>query len=103
MKEFKLMRRTRPDGNCFFRGFTFAYFEFLLASEEELDKFIELVDKCKDMLVKSGFLFFTIEDFHDTVSFGRKRITAPPNSFPPCDIPSNHALAPPLLNSSSTF
>ena len=62
------MRRTRPDGNCFFRGFTFAYFEFLLTNEAELDKFIDLIDKCKDMLVKSGFLFFTIEDFHDTVS-----------------------------------
>jgi len=66
MKEFKFMRRTRPDGNCFFRGFTYAYFEYLLTHEEELLKFIELVDKFKDMLIKVGFMFFTIEDFHDT-------------------------------------
>ena len=67
MKEFKLMRRTRPDGNCFFRCFTFAYFEYLLHNEKDLEKFIELTDKCKDMLIKIGFLYFTIEDFHDTV------------------------------------
>jgi ubiquitin thioesterase protein OTUB1 len=33
--KYKSIRRTRPDGNCFFRGFGFAYFERLLDNPEE--------------------------------------------------------------------
>lgn len=67
-KEYELMRRTRPDGNCFFRAFAFAYFESLLNDSIELDRFSQVATKTKDDLIKLGVLAFTVEDFHDNVS-----------------------------------
>lgn len=37
-KKYKSIRRTRPDGNCFFRAFAFAYFERLLENQEEYER-----------------------------------------------------------------
>ncbi|XP_054262318.1 ubiquitin thioesterase otubain-like [Macrosteles quadrilineatus] len=64
--KYKYIRRTRPDGNCFFRGFGFAYFERLLDNPEEYKSFRELALKSKDLLIALGFPKFTLEDFHDT-------------------------------------
>jgi hypothetical protein len=36
--KYKSMRRTRPDGNCFFRAFSYAYLEQLLDNREEYDR-----------------------------------------------------------------
>lgn len=60
------MRRTRPDGNCFFRAFSYAYIEKLLDTKKEYDEFTELAQNSKDNLVALGFPQFTVEDFHDT-------------------------------------
>lgn len=62
------IRRTRPDGNCFFRAFSFAYIEKLLDNKEEFDSFYKRAEKSKDVLVELGFQQFTVEDFYDTVS-----------------------------------
>jgi len=64
--KYKHIRRTRPDGNCFFRGFAFAYLERLLENQEEYKSFKELAVKSKDCLISLGFPQFTLEDFHDT-------------------------------------
>ncbi|XP_033115761.1 ubiquitin thioesterase OTUB1-like [Anneissia japonica] len=32
----RYVRKSRPDGNCFFRSFGFAYMEYLLSDKEEL-------------------------------------------------------------------
>lgn len=64
---YSSFRRTRPDGNCFFRAFSYAYLEKLLNNKEEYEKFRELAQKSKDSLVELGFSQFTVEDFHDTV------------------------------------
>ena len=68
MSDYKLMRRTRPDGNCFFRAFAFAYFETLLNDPTELERFSQVATKTKNDLIKLGVLAFTVEDFHDNVS-----------------------------------
>ncbi|KAG9509903.1 Ubiquitin thioesterase OTUB1, partial [Fragariocoptes setiger] len=59
------MRRTRPDGNCFYRAFSFAYFESLLNNKEELIRFKKFVCAGRDELIKLGFTQFTIDDFFD--------------------------------------
>lgn len=66
-ESYDSLRRTRPDGNCFFRAFGFAYFESLLsdADQSELDRFIAFTKTSKDELVKMGFPSVTIEDFFD--------------------------------------
>lgn len=66
--DYEMMRRTRPDGNCFFRAFAFAYFESLLNDPLELDRFSQVATKTKNDLIKLGVLAFTVEDFHDNVS-----------------------------------
>lgn len=66
-KDYEFLRRTRPDGNCFFRAFGFAYFESLMEDEDhkELDKFIKFIKTSKDDLIKLGLPAVTIEDFFD--------------------------------------
>lgn len=66
-QKYSYIRRTRPDGNCFFRAFSYAYLEKLIGNKEEYDKFRDLALKSKDSLVALGFPQFTVEDFHDTV------------------------------------
>lgn len=69
------LRRTRGDGNCFFRAFGFAYFEYLLLSKKDLSSsspseckaFKQRCTDMKDLLISTlGFPQFTVEDFHDT-------------------------------------
>lgn len=37
---YDCLRRTRPDGNCFFRAFGFAYLEYLLENKEEYARYL---------------------------------------------------------------
>ncbi|XP_035683322.1 ubiquitin thioesterase OTUB1-like isoform X1 [Branchiostoma floridae] len=64
--KYKCFRRTRGDGNCFYRAFGFSYLERLLDDRKDLERFKEVAAKSKDMLVSLGFPAFTVEDFHDT-------------------------------------
>lgn len=66
--KYSALRRTRPDGNCFFRAFAYAYLEYLVRNKEEYARFRELAQKSKERLVKLGFPEFTLEDFHGTVN-----------------------------------
>lgn len=66
-EKYTAMRKTRPDGNCFFRAFAFAYLEYLVRHKEDYETFRELAENSKDKLVKLGFPEFTLEDFHSTV------------------------------------
>ena len=65
---YKSLRRVRPDGNCFFRGFGYSYFEKLLGDEVEWKRFQTLMLGTKDQLLSQGFPKFTLEDFYDSVS-----------------------------------
>ena len=58
-------RRTRPDGNCFFRAVGFRLFELMLESLDEFSKVKKAVEGSKDEMVKLGMPEFTVEDFFD--------------------------------------
>lgn len=66
--KYRYIRRTRPDGNCFFRAFSYANIERLLENKDEFNEFYQLAESSKDVLVELGFQQFTVEDFYDTVS-----------------------------------
>lgn len=68
--KYKSIRKTRPDGNCFFRAFAYAYLEYLVKhGKDDYETFRALAEQSKDRLVQLGFPQFTLEDFHDTVSY----------------------------------
>ena len=64
--KFSDIRRTRPDGNCFFRGFGFALFERLLSNDAEFATFRSAIAGSKEELVSMGYNAYTVEDFYDT-------------------------------------
>ncbi|KAM9095166.1 ubiquitin thioesterase OTUB1-like [Sarcophilus harrisii] len=65
-KKYSYIRKTRPDGNCFYRAFGFSHLEALLEDKKELQRLKAVSAKSKDDLVAQGFAEFTIEDFHNT-------------------------------------
>jgi ubiquitin thioesterase protein OTUB1 len=65
-KKYKYMRKVRPDGNCFFRGFAFAILEHLIQHKDEFAKFKKIAEESKAKLLSLNFPQFTIEDFYDT-------------------------------------
>ncbi|XP_069036368.1 ubiquitin thioesterase OTUB1-like [Lepisosteus oculatus] len=66
-KKYSYIRKTRPDGNCFYRAFGFSHLESLLDDGKELQRFKAVAAKSKLDLVSQGFTEFTIEDFHNTL------------------------------------
>ncbi|CAI7774563.1 unnamed protein product, partial [Closterium sp. NIES-53] len=63
--EYEAIRRTRGDGNCFFRCFLFALLEHLLqgGSKEECVQVRERVARSEQRLRDLGYTEFTWEDF----------------------------------------
>nr|ACO15169.1 Ubiquitin thioesterase otubain-like [Caligus clemensi] len=65
-ESYKGFRRTRPDGNCFFRALGFRLFELLLQDKEELLKFKQIIKPCREVMAGLGFPSDTVlEDFYD--------------------------------------
>ncbi|XP_021704011.1 ubiquitin thioesterase otubain-like [Aedes aegypti] len=64
--KYRAIRRTRPDGNCFFRAFAYAYLEYLVRNKDEFSRFYEYAAKSRERLTEAGFPRFTIEDFYET-------------------------------------
>ena len=67
IKKYKHIRRTRGDGNCFYRAFGFGYLEENLNNKKELERFRQLTQNLKDKLVQLCYLEFTVEDVSDVV------------------------------------
>ena len=63
--QYAEFRRTRPDGNCFFRAIGFRLFELLLGNSEEFAKVKAQLEGSKDQMVALGMPEFTVEDFYD--------------------------------------
>ncbi|KAL1218726.1 OVARIAN TUMOR DOMAIN-containing deubiquitinating enzyme 1 [Cardamine amara subsp. amara] len=63
--QYIAIRRTRGDGNCFFRSFMFSYLEHILESQDraEVDRIKVNVEKCRKTLQNLGYTDFTFEDF----------------------------------------
>jgi len=72
--KYKHIRRTRPDGNCFFRAFAYAYLEYLISHYTDYQEFFKLAVTSKEKLVQLGFPNFTLEDFHETFIEVIKRV-----------------------------
>lgn len=70
-KGYNHIRRTRPDGNCFYRAFAYSYFDSLLnsGSKDEFNRFRVIAEKSKELLKDAGFPEFTTEDFYEVVRF----------------------------------
>ena len=59
------MRKTRPDGNCFFRAFAFSLFSHLLSCDRrEIERVSQVGRDVLRDLHAMGFSF-TVDDFHD--------------------------------------
>ncbi|XP_021900255.1 ubiquitin thioesterase otubain-like isoform X1 [Carica papaya] len=63
--QYSAIRRTRGDGNCFFRSFMFSYLEHILESQdrEEVDRIKVNIEECRKTLQSLGYADFTFEDF----------------------------------------
>lgn len=72
--KYKHIRRTRPDGNCFFRAFTYAMVEQMLDNSNELEQFVKLIECSKMGLLRLGFPEFTVDDFYETFMDVLKRV-----------------------------
>jgi len=58
----------RPDGNCFYRAFSFALFEILRCDGDELNRIKEMMKNTKDFLINNlSYPSITVEDFYDQV------------------------------------
>lgn len=64
-QNYSKLRRTRPDGNCFFRGFGFRLLEYLLTDEKRLEELKTVLSSSKDEMVQLGMPAFTVEDFFE--------------------------------------
>ncbi|OMO51321.1 Ubiquitin thioesterase Otubain [Corchorus capsularis] len=64
-QQYAAIRRTRGDGNCFFRSFMFSYLEHILESQDraEVDRIKGNVEECRKTLQSLGYADFTFEDF----------------------------------------
>ncbi|KAF3339503.1 Ubiquitin thioesterase otubain-like protein [Carex littledalei] len=64
-EKYTALRRTRGDGNCFYRSFMFSYLEHILVTENraELDRVLVNIEQCRVDLFNLGYAEFTYEDF----------------------------------------
>ncbi|KAI4368539.1 hypothetical protein MLD38_017085 [Melastoma candidum] len=64
-EQYAAIRRTRGDGNCFFRGFMFSYLEHILETQDkvEVERIKSNVEECRKTLQGLGYVDFTFEDF----------------------------------------
>lgn len=60
------VRRTRGDGNCFYRSYGFKILEACLNDLKLLEKIHEKAVSTKDDLIKLGYSAYTVEDFLET-------------------------------------
>lgn len=60
------IRRTRGDGNCFFRSYGFGILQACLTDLQLLEKLKEKAIQTKDKLVELSYSAYTVEDFLDT-------------------------------------
>ncbi|CAL4999991.1 unnamed protein product [Urochloa decumbens] len=64
-EQYGALRRTRGDGNCFYRSFMFSYLEHILETQDkaEVDRIMIKIEECKKTLLSLGYIEFTFEDF----------------------------------------
>lgn len=73
------VRRTRGDGDCFYRAFAFAYIERLLKAPEPfqatlVEDTLAMLERSVQLLQNVGYEALVYEDFYDTLVHTLKRI-----------------------------
>ncbi|KAJ1961519.1 hypothetical protein IWQ62_003837 [Dispira parvispora] len=63
---FGSVRRTRGDGNCFFRAFAFAWYEAVYTDAKRVRQALTALERCTTWLRDSGFDTLVYEDFLET-------------------------------------
>lgn len=64
-QRFLGLRRTRPDGNCFYRAYLFGIFEQLPGQKERHAAFAARTKDSLETCVRAGYEKVAVEDFHD--------------------------------------
>mmetsp|Transcript_43927 Transcript_43927/g.99243 ORF Transcript_43927/g.99243 Transcript_43927/m.99243 type:complete len:260 (-) Transcript_43927:41-820(-) len=64
-RRFGAMRRTRPDGSCFYRAYIFGIFEQLLGQKERHAAFSARAKAALDYCVEVGYEKVAIEEFYE--------------------------------------
>lgn len=64
-KRFEQLRRTRPDGNCFYRAYLFGICEQLAANRESHANFMLLAKQSLQYCLEAGYEKVAIEDFYE--------------------------------------
>ncbi|KXZ47072.1 hypothetical protein GPECTOR_38g309 [Gonium pectorale] len=80
---YSTFRRTRGDGNCFFRGFIYSYLESLLLARDltECDRIKSVIQEWKGKLVDGGFQALVFEDAMDVLLEQVAEISKPYTNF----------------------
>jgi len=65
-ERYSHIRRTRGDGNCFFRSYGFCVLEACLTDAALLEKLSEKAVSTKDKLIELAYSAYTVEDFLET-------------------------------------
>lgn len=63
-RSYQSMRKTRPDGNCFFRAFGFSLFHALVVNQDlsEVDRLIQVASTVQEDLINLGYVPSVIDD-----------------------------------------
>ncbi|XP_076819296.1 ubiquitin thioesterase otubain-like isoform X1 [Clavelina lepadiformis] len=64
-KRYSHVRKTRGDGNCFFRAFGFGYLEHMLSDKKDYPIFQENASNSFQKLMDLKYPSFTVEDFFE--------------------------------------
>jgi len=77
---FKQIRRTRGDGDCFYRSLAFAWIELLLTSSDQytaVSSALSLLESTLPVLKRAGFQELVYEDFYDILASLIRQILIP--------------------------
>jgi len=78
-KDYKFIRRTRPDGNCFFRAYCYSLLEALIVKPELRPAIKQKVVDAKQLLTDAGMTQFTVEDFYENFADVKRHTTSHSN------------------------
>lgn len=76
-ESYSSVRKTRGDGNCFFRAFGFGYLEHLMKNKDDFPKFHEPASKTFQQLKDLNYPEFTVEDFFEQFMTTVKSVSDP--------------------------
>ncbi|XP_055327850.1 ubiquitin thioesterase OTUB1-like isoform X2 [Paramacrobiotus metropolitanus] len=89
--KYEWLRRTRGDGNCFYRCLGFSLFENVMLSgdQEKAERLKALMVECKDRILKFNYPKLTMEDFLDNFNDQLTRLMETPTEEELLDIFNN--------------